>query len=270
MTIPDAHSDLELALRLADAADAVSLPRFRASDLHVETKPDMTPVTDADRSVERALREILAAERPEDSIVGEEYGLSGDSPRRWFLDPIDGTKNFVRGIPVYATLIALVVDGEPVVGAVSAPALSRRWTATRGGGAHLNGTAIRVSGVSRPADAQLSYNDQRTFARHGYGAGAELLTRAVWRVRGFGDFWSHMLVAEGAVDIAVEPTVNPWDLAPLQVIVEEAGGRFSDLAGRRGFEGGSALATNGLLHDEVLAMFGGGVSGTAAEPEKSR
>jgi histidinol-phosphatase len=255
MTRFDLGNDLELAHDLADIADRISLSRYRASDLIVETKPDMTPVTEADRAVEKALRERLARDRPGDAVLGEEFGLDGESDRRWIIDPIDGTKNYVRGIPVYATLIALALGGEAVVGLVSAPALGRRWWARRGRGAQLNGETIHVSGVARLADAQLSYNDLRSFGYHGYAEGAGRLAATVWRVRGFGDFWSHVMVAEGSVDIAAEPIVKPWDLAALQVIVEEAGGRFTDLAGVTGFAGGSALSSNGLLHDEVLRLF---------------
>lgn len=247
--------DLDLALNLADVADAITTRRFRAADLKVETKPDMTPVSEADKAVEERLRAELAERRPQDAVLGEEYGASGESNRIWLIDPIDGTKNYVRGIPVYATLIALVIDGVPRVGVVSAPGLGRRWWAERGRGAFLDGDAVWVSSVQRIEDAQLSYNDLRTFEHHGHGEAARELSGRVWRVRGFGDFWSHAMVADGSVDIAVEPIVNPWDLAALQVLVEEAGGRFSDLSGRRGFEGGSVLATNGQLHDEVLMLF---------------
>lgn len=251
----DQASDLALAHRLADTADKISLARFRSSDLVVDTKPDRTPVTEADRSIERALRSLLEGERPDDAVLGEEYGRAGTAARCWLIDPIDATKNYVRGIPVFATLIALTVADHALVGMVSAPALQRRWWAARGKGAFLNGDPIRVSAISRLEDAQLSYNDLRTFSYHGYRAGAEQLAGSVWRVRGFGDFWSHVMVAEGAVDIAAEPSVNAWDLAGLQVIVEEAGGRFSDLEGRPRFDGGSALSTNGTLHEEVLALF---------------
>ncbi len=231
------------------------MARFRSTDLVVTTKPDLTPVTEADRAVEKALRERLSVARPGDAVLGEEFGRDGDAERCWILDPIDGTKNYVRGIPVFATLIALAAGDEPIVGVVSAPALGRRWWAARGSGAWMNGERIRVSAVDRLADAQLSYNSLRSFGYHGRGDAARRLSEEVWRVRGFGDFWSHVMVAEGAVDVAAEPIVKAWDLAPLQVVVEEAGGRFSDLQGRRGFSGGSALSTNGLIHDEVLAVF---------------
>ncbi len=259
--------DLNLAMELADAADDLSLARFGATDLKTETKPDHTPVTEADQAIEEMMRDHLARHRPDDAVHGEEFGMAGASSRTWLLDPIDGTKGYMRGIPVFATLIALVEDGLPVVGVVSAPALHRRWIAVRGGGARLNGNAISVSAVADLDEAHLSVNDLRTFDELGHGVAARHLARSVWRVRGFGDFWSHMLVAEGAVDIAVEPVVHPWDLAALQVIVEEAGGTFTDLGGRRGFTGGSALSTNGRLHDAVLAMFGAAVPSDDTVPE---
>jgi histidinol-phosphatase len=251
--------DVSLALRLADRADALTMDRFGALDLRVETKPDLTPVTDADRSVEAELRTILAAERPQDVVLGEEFGGTAVfAGRQWVLDPIDGTKNFVRGVPVWATLIALLDDGEPVAGVVSAPALHRRWWAGSGEGAFTSFGAdvrrISVSAVGDIASASLSYSDLNT----GWD---ELrprfldLTDAVWRVRGYGDFWSYCLVAEGGVDIAVEPEVKLWDLASLDILVREAGGAFTNLAGRPGPHGGSALATNGLLHDAVLSTL---------------
>jgi histidinol-phosphatase len=248
--------DLQLALELAGAADAISMARFRHASLRVDTKPDMTLVTDADRAVESALRERIAAARPGDAVVGEEFGMSGDGgPRRWYLDPIDGTGNYARGVPVFATLVALVVDGAPAVGVCSAPALQARWWASRGGGAFERGRAIRVSAVAAISDAHLAYDDVRGFTAAGIGEPFLALAGECWRSRGFGDFWSHMLVAEGGVDVAVEPEVNAWDLAPLQVIVEEAGGRFTDLAGAARFDGGSAVSSNGLLHDVVLAAL---------------
>ncbi|MFN2504898.1 MAG: histidinol-phosphatase [Acidimicrobiales bacterium] len=250
-------ADLELALELADLADAITLPRFRATDLRVTTKPDLTPVSDADRAAEEALRKRLTAARPDDAVLGEEFGESaGHGGRRWVLDPLDGTKNYVRGIPVWGSLIALEQDGVPTVGVVSAPALGRRWWAARGEGAFADGQRIRVSGVADLADAQLSYDGFVDFERHGLGPAALALERRCWRSRGFGDFWSHVLVAEGAVDVALEPVVEHWDVAPLWVIVEEAGGRFTDVTGRRRADGRSAVSTNGLLHDEVLALLG--------------
>ena len=252
--------DLQFALELAETADAVTLRAFRSETLRVETKPDMTPVTDADRNAEAALRERIAAARPGDAVVGEEMGVTGGAAaaRRWYLDPIDGTKNFVRGVPVFATLIGLQDGGEMVAGVVSAPALQARWWAARGMGAFERGRSIHVSGVAGLEAAHLAYDDVRGFEQAGLGEQFLGLARRCWRSRGFGDFWSHVMVAEGAVDVAVEPEVNPWDLAPLQVIVEEAGGRFTDLRGAARIDGGSAVSSNGLLHDAVLAALDAG------------
>ena len=255
--------DLGVAHVLADAADTVTLQRFRAQDLIVQTKPDLTPVTDADTAVEQAIRERLARARPRDAVLGEEFGASGDggeAQRRWVIDPIDGTKNFVRGVPVWATLIALMEADQVVVGVVSAPALHRRWWATRGGGAWsgrslTSATACHVSKVAGLADASLSYSSLSGWKAQARLAGFLQLSERCWRTRAYGDFWSHMLVAEGAVDIAAEPEVSLWDLAALDVIVTEAGGRMSALDGRNGPAGGSAVTTNGLLHDEVLALL---------------
>ncbi len=248
------NPDLELAFELADVADRISAARFRAVDLVVETKPDLTPVTEADRAVEAALREVIARERPDHAVLGEEQGATGaeDASCRWIIDPIDGTKNYVRGVPVWATLIGLQRDGEIVVGVVSAPALSRRWWAATGQGAFANGERIHVSKVSNLEDAHLCSDGFDSWERHGGADKFMALVRRVWRTRGFGDFWQHMLVAEGSVDIAVEPAVSLWDLAALQVIVEEAGGRFSDLSGFRRADGGNCCSSNGLLHDAVL------------------
>jgi histidinol-phosphatase len=243
---------------LADVADALTLARFRDRDLAVSTKPDLTPVTEADRTVELALRGRIAAARPGHGIVGEEFGPHvGASGRRWILDPIDGTKNYVRGIPVWATCIALQHDDGVVAGVVSAPALGRRWWAARGLGAFADGRPIHVSKVADLADAQLSYDSVPGFEAHGLGERFLGLARRCWRTRGLGDFWSHVLVAEGAVDVGVEPEVSVWDVAAIQVIVEEAGGRFTDLGGVARPDGGSAVSTNGLLHEEVLAALGG-------------
>ena len=251
-------SDLALALQLADAADALTGPRFGALDLQVDDKPDLTPVTDADLACERLLRDLLAQARPDDSVLGEEFG--GDpvlDGRQWVIDPIDGTKNFVRGVPVWATLISLLVDGVPVVGVVSAPALSRRWWAALDKGAHMqvNGfdsKQIEVSKVGGLGSSSLAFSSLSGWADRGISDKFIDLTDVVWRVRGYGDFFNYCLVAEGAVDIAAEPEVSLWDLAPLDILVREAGGRFTNLDGVDGPAGGSALATNGLLHDQVL------------------
>ncbi|HUR22303.1 MAG TPA: histidinol-phosphatase [Acidimicrobiales bacterium] len=249
------NPDLALALELADLADAMTLARFRDLDLVVSTKPDLTPVTEVDRLVEQDLRERIGAARPGHAVLGEEYGSEGAGAWRWVLDPIDGTKNYVRGIPVWATCIALQHDDEVTVGVVSAPALGRRWWAARGEGAFAGGQRIQVSKVARVGDAHMSYDSVQGFESHGLGERFLGLARRCWRTRGLGDFWSHVLVAEGAVDIAVEPEVSVWDVAAIQVIIEEAGGRFTDLAGVARPDGGSAVSTNGLLHDEVLAAL---------------
>ena len=249
------NPDLRLALDLADAADAITLRHFQSTTLVVRTKVDLSPVSEADEAVERLLRERLASERPADGIVGEEFGTSGGAARRWVLDPIDGTKNYVRGIPVYATLIALVENDQPVVGVVSAPAMGRRWWASRGDGAFCNGRAIHASRIGELGQAHIAYDSITDHDKHGSSDAMLALIRTCDRARGFGDFWSHMLVAEGAIEIAVEPFVAPWDMAAVQPIVEEAGGRFTDLQGRARFDGGSALSTNGLLHDRILESF---------------
>ncbi len=253
------NADLELALELADEADALTLARFRARDLRVETKPDLTPVSEADRAVEERLRRHLARARPDHGVLGEEMGdhLGAETGWRWVIDPIDGTKNYVRGVPVWATLIALQDERRTVLGVVSAPALGRRWWAARGEGAFADGEPIRVSAVADLADASLSYASLSAWEASGRGDAFLALSRRFWRTRAYGDFWSHVLVAEGSVDVAAEPEVTLWDLAALQVIVEEAGGRFTDLAGRATAAGGSAVSSNGRLHDEVLAALAG-------------
>jgi histidinol-phosphatase len=256
--------DLALALQLADAADAISLDRFTAADLQVTSKPDLTPVSDADLAVERRIRELLGDHRPADAVMGEEYGR-GDpgTTRRWVIDPIDGTKNFVRGVPVWATLIALFDGLHPQVGVVSAPALARRWWAASGAGAwtRFAGGAparCRVSAVRTLSDASISYSDRAEWIAAGRSDRFDTLLTQAWRTRGYGDFWSYALVAEGAVDVALEPELQLWDLAALVPLVREAGGRFTDTAGNEvGPETGSALATNGLLHDAVTAAIAG-------------
>ena len=249
------HRELAFALELADLADTISGERFLADDLVVETKPDLSPVTEADRAVEQALRKRIGEERPGHGVIGEEYGADRQGAARWILDPIDGTKNYLRGIPVFATLIAVERDGALTVGVVSAPALHRRWWAARGEGAFADGRPIRVSRVADLADAVLCHGSIGAWDEHGLGDRFMALARSCWRTRGFGDFWSHMLVAEGVADVAAEPEVALWDLAALQVVVEEAGGRFTDLGGAARPDGGSAVTTNGLLHDRVLAAL---------------
>lgn len=253
--------DLGVAHVLADAADSVTMSRYRALDLHIQTKPDLTPVTDADRLTEETIRSTLKRARPRDAVVGEELGARGDAQRRWVIDPIDGTKSYIRGVPAWATLIGLMDGDEAVVGMVSAPALGRRWWAGKGSGAwtgrsRSQATRCRVSAVSTLADASLSYASIGAWESIGRLDPFLNLTRAVWRTRAFGDFWSHVLVAEGAVDISCEPFgLALHDLAALQPIVEEAGGRFSDLGGAARPDGGSVVCTNGLLHEAVLAAL---------------
>lgn len=257
----DFTDDLRLAHVLADDADALSMARFKALDLHVMTKPDLTPVTDADQTVEEGIRRTLSRARPRDAVLGEETGTTGHSQRRWVVDPIDGTKNFVRGVPVWATLIALMVDDEVVVGVVSAPALNHRWWAMRDGGAWTGKSLLRasrcqVSDVSRIEDASLSYSSLGGWDEHDRLDDFLALSRRCWRTRAYGDFWSYMLIAEGAVDVAAEPQLELYDMAALDVIVREAGGIFSSLEGEPGPLGGNALATNGKLHDQALAFLG--------------
>ena len=270
----DLQDDLALAHALADLADAITLDRYQAQDLVITNKPDNTPVTDADRAVETAIREALATHRPSDGLVGEEFGSDkGTSGRYWVIDPIDGTKNFMRGVPTWATLIALVsvnTSGaeEVVVGIASAPALARRWSAAKGHGAFVRFNSgnndelledfdsasidkkMSVSKVKELSDASISYSD---FV--GWGDRLEPFQKMLanaWRTRGIGDFWSHMLVAEGAVDVAIEPSLAVWDMAALDIIVREAGGTFTNTAGQNGPFGGSGVSTNGLLHNAVI------------------
>lgn len=251
----DLTAELALAHRLADAADAITMRHFRSQSLVVETKADRTEVTIADRDSEQAIRDLLAIERPDHGVLGEEHGITaGDGRLRWIVDPIDGTSNYVRGVPMWATLLALEADGELVVGMVSSPAMGHRWWATRGGGAFADGRAIRVSGVREVADTFLSYSEG-PWADRGMRAGIDALRNGVGRQRAFGDFWQHMLVAEGAIDAAVEAIVSLWDLAAIQIIVEEAGGTFTDLDGIARPDGGSAVSTNGLLHPAVLRVL---------------
>jgi histidinol-phosphatase len=281
----DLAADLGLAQQLADAADEITVARFGAADLRVDAKPDLTPVTDADRAVEQALRAVLSAQRPADAVLGEEFGADGDAgdtrtagadgtARRWVIDPIDGTKNFVRGVPVWATLIGLLDGDTPVLGVVSAPALGRRWWAHRGGGSWTAQTGgswtaqtgaskagatprrIAVSDVSRLEDASLSYASLSGWTSLGRRDRFVALLERVWRSRGYGDFWSYMLVAEGAVDVAAEPELSLWDMVALAPIVTEAGGRFTGLDGVDGVMQGNAAASNGRLHAALLDAIG--------------
>ncbi|MGW0431320.1 histidinol-phosphatase [Micromonospora sp. NPDC003197] len=267
--------DLSLAHVLADTADSISMARFRAIDLAVESKPDLTPVSDADTAVERAIRTTLSRARPRDDVLGEEFGTAeatGEGStrpgtRRWVIDPIDGTKNFIRGVPIWATLIALLEDDQPVVGLVSAPALGRRWWAATGLGAYAgrhpaSAAPIRVSGVRRLADASFCYSSLDGWEATGRLPAMLDILRESWRTRAYGDFYGYMLVAEGAVDVMTEPELSLWDVAALIPIVTEAGGTVTDLTGKPAVtdsaskpgpgNGGSVLATNGRLHQTML------------------
>ncbi|MFM8446588.1 MAG: inositol monophosphatase family protein [Candidatus Nanopelagicaceae bacterium] len=268
-------ADLQLVRKIGKAADAVSMARFLAQDLIIETKPDASPVTDADKATEKCIREILESERPNDGILGEEFGadITGKN-RYWVIDPIDGTKSFLRGLPVWSTLIALVEvtnnsgveKHEVVVGLVSSPALARTWFATKGGGAYTTFDSpsapnsgqprkISVSLVNNIHDAHLGYSD---FV--GFGdrlAAFQSLVNEAWRTRAVGDFWSHMLVAEGVMDLAIEPSLALWDMAPLAIVVREAGGHFFDLEGNDGPFGKSGISTNAALKEVVLKRLNG-------------
>jgi len=265
VTVYSLQSDLSFARELADMADAISMDRFRSVDLVVTTKPDMTPVSDADRAVESALRAAIADSRAGDSVRGEEFGTEGDSVRQWIIDPIDGTKNFVRGVPIWATLISLAIDGVPVVGVVSAPALGTRWWGATGQGAFVNerlgspnseqARRIHVSRVSELADASISLSGLTRWENAGKLPQLLELTREVWRTRDYGDMWPYMMVAEGLLEASGEYDLQVYDMAALVPIVREAGGTFTSVDGEDGPWHGSALATNGLLHDRVIAAL---------------
>ena len=248
--------DLAFTLSLADATDGITMPRFRAADLRIDTKPDTSVVSDADRAAETAIRDLVARERPGEGVLGEEYGDDGTDVR-WIVDPVDGTSNFVRGVPVWATLIALERAGATTLAIVSAPALRRRWWAVRGGGAFADGEPIRVSQIRRVEEASISITSVRSLRRRGLADRYLTLAERAWSSRALGDFWQHALVAEGSVDVALETAMNLWDYAPVQLIVEEAGGRCTDFAGEPPRHGSSFVATNGLLHDAVLEALAG-------------
>ena len=251
--------DLKLAFELADAADAITMARYRAEDLAVETKPDLTPVSESDKACELALRELIGAARPQDSIIGEEFGgveLASDPGRAWVIDPIDGTKSYVRGMDTWTTLIALLEDGEVKLGLVSMPALKKRWWAVRGQGAYADGRRIHVSKIAELTSAQFVWSGIEEWDAIGGFDKVVDLGRRCWRTRGVGDSWQYMLVAEGAAEIATDPEATLWDLAAVSIVVEEAGGHFTGLDGSAGPGAGSGLATNGALHAEALAALG--------------
>jgi histidinol-phosphatase len=257
---------LALALELSDMADALALEAFRR-DMVISTKPDRTFVTETDREIEERIRERILAAYPDHGIVGEEFGTeAADAGVRWYVDPIDGTHNFMRGVPLFGTLIGVEREGELQVGMVSAPAIGSRWYARRGGGAWAVDTGrvsvreprrLRVSGVAAVPDMQLLYGSANDIATSGKAPGFGALVVETWRDRGFGDFWGYTLVAEGAAEAMVEVDLHSWDMAAPMVVVEEAGGRVTDLAGTRSIHERSAVASNGLLHDEVLERLRG-------------
>jgi histidinol-phosphatase len=252
-------SDLEFALRLADLADEITTAHYLRDGLRIETKPDLTPVTEADQEVEQAIRSALATAYPSDGIIGEEFESHGDtSSRTWVIDPIDATKNYVRGIPVWATLIGLLENGQPTLGVVSAPAMGRRWWASVGNGAFTKDASgavrqISVSAVSQLADASLSFSDANGWEN--YPAALTGLQSCTWRARAYGDFLSHVFVAEGAVDIAIEPELNVWDMVAFAAIVQEAGGTVTGLNGEDFITAGNAVTTNGLIHAQTLSLI---------------
>jgi histidinol-phosphatase len=261
--VGDLSDDLALALRIADAADAVSMTRFDTPDLDVRTKADATHVTEADLATERAIRAILETERPGDGIFGEEFGAEGHTERQWIIDPIDGTANYLKGIPMWATLIALAIDGVPRVGVVSQPAIARRWWGATGLGAWTSSDAdaaprrLAVSSVARLDEASVSFQSVAQWDGAGHLDALTRLSRAVWRDRGYGDAWPYMLLAEGRLEFVSEFDVKEYDIAAHVPIITEAGGRFTDFDGTESISSRSSLATNGLLHDAFLDLLHG-------------
>ena len=247
---------LAFAHDACDAADAIARQHFRR-DLVVERKPDRSFVTVADQGIEREIRSRIRARYPDHGLVGEEYGTADEgAATRWYIDPIDGTHNFIRGVPLFGTLLAVEHDGEIQAGVISAPALRERWYASRGGGAWARGLdgerRIGVSRVAAVEDAQVLYGSSRETAASGLMPGFDALLAAAWRERGFGDFWGYTLLAEGAAEAMMETGMKTWDLAAPLIVIEEAGGRVTDAFGERRIDAASFVATNGLLHDEVL------------------
>jgi histidinol-phosphatase len=263
-TIDERRAWVDLGLAIADGADAIALRHFRR-DLEISTKPDRTLVTQADTAIERMVRERILGAYPDHGLVGEEYGVEAAEARvRWYIDPIDGTHNFVRGVPLFGMLLGVEEDGDLQAGVISAPALGERWYAWRGGGAWAMRAAssdgprrLRVSSVERLEDAQLLYGSARDIRSSGRVPGFDALLEDVWRERGFGDFWGYALVAEGAAEGMVEVELSTWDAAAPAIVVEEAGGRWSDLDGARRIDSRTFLVTNGVLHDELLARLRG-------------
>jgi histidinol-phosphatase len=263
-TDQELESWLALGFAMCDAADPVCLDALRG-DLRISAKDDGSFVTNADRAVEQLVRERIADAFPDHGVVGEEFGdAGGDAAVRWYVDPIDGTHNFMRGVPVFATLLGVERDGELQAGIISAPALGRRWWARRGGGAWVRDAImggpprrLRVSDRADLATTQLVYGATTDMLRSRVGRGFEALLGEVWRERAFGDFWGYALVAEAAAELMMEPELHVWDIAGPWVVVEEAGGRVTDFDGRRDWHAGEAFASNGLLHDQILERLHG-------------
>ena len=249
-------TELQFALDLCEEIDKYTLSSFESRQFDVMTKADLSPVTEIDREAETRIRKLIGKSFPHDSIEGEEHGVeTKGNQRNWIIDPIDGTKNFLRGVPIWGTLIALCVDDVPVMGVVSAPSLHRRWWASKGNGAFYNGKQIHVSKVDHLDLAQASFGNMNHFGPAGFEGALDKLNEKIARARGIGDFWSHMLVAEGALECGLDAVVEPYDIAPLKIIVEEAGGRFTSLKGEDTIRGGSAISSNSILHEDLRTIF---------------
>lgn len=242
---------LAFAMGLADAADAIAMAHFR-KDLRIDRKPDRTFVTQADTAIETEVRQRIEHRYPDHGVLGEEFGSNGAADTRWIIDPIDATHSFMRGLPMFATLIGLERAGEMLLGIISAPAMRERWHAVRGAGAWAGERRLHVSTISDLKEAQIFYASRTAFVESGQEAGFDAVVSEAWRDRGFGDFWGYALVAEGSGEAMIEPELYPWDLAAPLILIEEAGGRLTDFSGRRTYDGGNAVASNGLLHDVIL------------------
>lgn len=252
------EKELQFELELCDDIDKFSLSSFEKREFSVMTKADMTPVTEIDQETEKRIREAIESVFPTDGIEGEEFGCdASDGNRNWVVDPIDGTKNYLRGVPIWGTLIALCVDDQPVMGVISAPSLSRRWWASLGTGSYVNDKKIRVSKIDDLKGAEASFGNLTQFEAGGYPNALDALSKDIARTRAIGDFWSHTLVAEGALECGMDPVCAPWDIAPIKIIIEEAGGKFTSFEGEDTIRGGSGLSSNGVLHDQLCALMKG-------------
>lgn len=252
----DLEKELQFVLNLCDEIDQYTLSSFEKREFSVMTKADLSPVTEIDQETERRIRTAIEKEFPEDSIEGEEYGIeSNQSSRSWIIDPIDGTKNYLRGIPVWGTLIALCVDGQPVLGVVSAPSLHRRWWASKGNGAYVNSKKITVSKIDELSMVEASYGNIIQFKNAGLPGALDRMVESFGRVRALGDFWSHMLVAEGVMECGIDPVCEAWDVGPIKIIVEEAGGTFTSIKGEDTIYGKSGVSSNGILHKQLMDVI---------------